>query len=379
MTALKIELRRSACIIACIATVLGIAFLTGCRQREEITEYTIPTKVPDILVQQDRMLGAIVPATNKVWFYKLVGAVNDVKPIEDDFKAWVRQLQYEQGEPVLDAPEAWRRIPPGMMQAAKFQIPSGERMLEMSVTELGNSGDWNEQVVANVNRWRGQMGLSPDDGEYAGGEKFEIENPPISDPSIWVALDGRFQSSSPMSGGGPMFGGGPMSPRAPFAGGPSADSGGPSESEPSGAMKQAEAKYEYELPTGWTEGKTSEMRVAAFNVQTKDGPAEVTLIEAGGDMTTNVGIWLGQVKRSGKPEEAQEIVDAGEEITVLGTAGKRFRIIGEESGKAIDVTVVPLRENSSLFIKMSGDTAAVKASEEAFTQFLGTLKSAGKS
>ncbi|WP_145096318.1 hypothetical protein [Rosistilla carotiformis] len=336
--------------------------LAGCGRSDQITSYTIPTTVPEALVQQDRMLGGIVPATEKVWFYKLVADVDSVAAIEDGFKKWIQQLKYENGAPQLDVPDDWKRIAPGMMQHAKFQIPAGERMIEMSVAELGNSGDWDEQVVANVNRWRGQMALPPDTDKYAGGEALQVENPPSDAQPIWVSLDGVFKSGPSMGGRPPMAGAASMpSPATP----------------PAAAAKAPEPKYAFELPEGWTEGRAGGMRLAAFDVATEEGSAEVTLIEAGGDTQANIGMWVSQVNPKSKPDDAAAVLEAGEEITVMGITGTRFRLYGEEGGeKAIDVTMVPLQGGSSLFIKMTGAPAAVKAADPSLTEFLGTIKTA---
>ncbi|QDS88370.1 hypothetical protein EC9_25600 [Rosistilla ulvae] len=349
---------------------LGLCLLmllhVGCGSSDQITTYTIPTEVPESLIQQDRMLGGIVPATQKVWFYKLVADVDSVAEIESDFKKWVQQLKYEDGVPQLDVPDDWKRISPGMMQHAKFQIPAGERVIEMSVAELGNNGDWDEQVLANVNRWRGQMALPPETGQYAGGEALTVENPPSESQPIWVSIDGVFKSGPSMGGRPPMMGGGggAMPPHA---------------TPPVAAESDSPRKYDYELPEGWTEGRSGGMRLAAFDVATDDGAAEVTLIEAGGDMQANIGMWMSQVNPKSKPDDAAGVLESGEEITVMGITGTRFRLYGDEGGeKAIDVTMVPLEGGSSLFIKMTGVPAAVKAADQPLTEFLGTIKPAAK-
>ncbi|WP_417731595.1 hypothetical protein [Rosistilla oblonga] len=356
---------RSPFALRCAARTFGLVILTllvaGCGRSDQITSYTIPTTVPESLVQQDRMLGGIVPGTEKVWFYKLVSDVDAVSAIEAPFKEWVQQLKYEDGTPQLDVPEDWKRIAPGMMQHAKFQIPAGERMIEMSVAELGRNGDWDEQVLANVNRWRGQMALPPETEKYAGGEALQLDDPPSDAQAIWVSIDGVFKSGPSMGGRPPMAGAGGMAP--------------PASAPVAAATPPAAAKYEYELPEGWTVGSAGGMRLAAFNVETDEGAAEVTMIEAGGDVEANIGMWVSQVNAESKPDDAAAVLEAGEEVTVMGITGTRFRLYGEEGGeKAIDVTMVPLEGGSSLFIKMTGAPAAVKAADKPLTEFLHTIK-----
>ena len=48
--------------------------LAGCNQPEEVTVTTVPTRVPDqLLPGKDRMLAAMVPQGDKVWFFKVTG------------------------------------------------------------------------------------------------------------------------------------------------------------------------------------------------------------------------------------------------------------------------------------------------------------------
>jgi hypothetical protein len=64
-------------------------------------------------------------------------------------------------------PAGWRAIPPGPMQAAKFAVPDqGSAKAEVSVSVFGSDTGG---ALANVNRWRGQVGLEPvDDAGLAG-------------------------------------------------------------------------------------------------------------------------------------------------------------------------------------------------------------------
>ncbi len=62
-------------------------------------------------------------------------------------------------ELVWSAPAAWREDKtPRMMREATFQVGEGEKAAEIVVTRLGGQfGD----MVSNINRWRGQVGLEP--------------------------------------------------------------------------------------------------------------------------------------------------------------------------------------------------------------------------
>lgn len=62
-----------------------------------------------------------------------------------------------------ELPEGWKPTPAGQMQLATFEVRDGGRQATISVSTAG--GD----LVANINRWRGQVQLDP-------AEPAEIEN-----------------------------------------------------------------------------------------------------------------------------------------------------------------------------------------------------------
>ena len=132
-------------------------------------------------------------------------------------------------------------------------------------------------------------------------------------------------------------------------------------------------KLKFDKPDDWTEGRTGGMRLAAFNV---DSATEVTLIEAGGDIRQNIAMWLSQVKPDSEPEEAvRELLEGSEEVTVMGKPGTRFRLFGDgKTNKAIDVAVVSLQGDTSLFIKMMGSPDTVRSANETFGKFLASIK-----
>ncbi len=56
------------------------------------------------------------------------------------------------------APEGWQPGRPSSMRLASFSVPTGDESADVSLVRLaGMAGG----LLANVNRWRGQIGLSP--------------------------------------------------------------------------------------------------------------------------------------------------------------------------------------------------------------------------
>jgi hypothetical protein len=124
-----------------------------------------------------------------MWFFKMNG---DDELVAAQKTAFVNFLAHfplpqhdhaaEQGNqpsPVVPAPEAkpvslmkapagWVEQPPGAMQDAKFSVADGQATVTLSV--FGNAAGG---LLANINRWRGQVGLPP----VADGEVEKLATP----------------------------------------------------------------------------------------------------------------------------------------------------------------------------------------------------------
>jgi hypothetical protein len=90
-----------------------------------------------------------------------------------------------------DTPHGWRELPPRSMRLADFHVAGDERA-ECYLSILGGDGGG---LVANVNRWRGQMSLPPVGEEalaaaprvpFLGGDALLID---LS--GTWVGMDGE--------------------------------------------------------------------------------------------------------------------------------------------------------------------------------------------
>jgi hypothetical protein len=164
---------------------LSLAVL-GCEQADEIRQYQAvalrqpePAKPP----ADDGMLAAVVlptppvaeivdreqqfptpPEPQMAWFFKLAGPVVAVHNQAGDFHKFVESVHFAGGKPQYEPPAEWKARGPGQMRYETFEIPVGgdEKPLELSVTTLPR-GDQEEAafLLANINRWRGQMGLAP--------------------------------------------------------------------------------------------------------------------------------------------------------------------------------------------------------------------------
>jgi len=136
-----------------------------------------------------KMLGAIVPFNGATWFFKLVGPAAVVAAEKDAFLTMLRTVKVAEApaattttaptqpapapadmantavrtasgpEPTWTAPAHWQSIPASAMRKATYRVTDDAgATAELAVTAF--PGDVGGEL-ANVNRWRGQLQLSP--------------------------------------------------------------------------------------------------------------------------------------------------------------------------------------------------------------------------
>lgn len=143
-----------------------------------------------------RTLAAILRREGTSWFFKLTGPASLVGNHKGAFVEFLRTLKFEDapaaatsaaapsapataasapgssagtagaGTPRFKVPSHWRAQAPGAMQAARFVPEDAADRAEVSVAMLPGDGGG---PLANVNRWRRQLGLEPvAEAELAG-------------------------------------------------------------------------------------------------------------------------------------------------------------------------------------------------------------------
>ncbi|MGB7347719.1 MAG: hypothetical protein WBD20_26080 [Pirellulaceae bacterium] len=326
--------------------------------------YTVPTKVPEqLLPGKDRMLAAMVPYQDQAWYFKVTGPEEAIEIVEDEFKSFVTNVKFKNGNPDLtQLPDGWRRGGEKPFRFASIDVTVPGKQLDISISKLTKQDDWDAYVAMNVNRWRGQLGLGSSEDKWAGGKPLTVAS--AEGESVWVDILGDPEkATNSMS---PPFAGG-----APFA---SSEPMPPARQPPPAAEKDTGMKFD--KPDGWRQGKKGGMRLEAFNVGPEDSEAIVTVMQAGGDLRANVARWIGQIRPA---PVADEVVDKAmtdvQKIKVAGRDAQRFVLTGEKAdeGEAIDATIVPLDGGFSMFIKMTGPASTVADQNDAMLEFLESL------
>ena len=119
-----------------------------------------------------KIVTAFVHRADGSWFYKLQGpeaVVTGQKPVFIEFLKSVRIHDNSAATAAASTdgaeatqfhwkvPEGWQTLPPGQMQVGKFAVPArGEAKAEVFVSIFPSDTGG---VLANVNRWRRQVGL----------------------------------------------------------------------------------------------------------------------------------------------------------------------------------------------------------------------------
>lgn len=149
-----------------------------------------------------RILVAMVARGPNSWFFKMTGADSFVREEKPAFIQFLKSVGFPAagaepaqfadahhflstnpkltpGQPVNNsdkpswvAPAGWEELPAGQFLVAKYQVAgSGDARAELNIgTAMGG-------VTANVNRWRGQLGLGPldEDGINKSATTIDVE------------------------------------------------------------------------------------------------------------------------------------------------------------------------------------------------------------
>lgn len=167
-----------------------------------------------------RILAAILPAGGMTVFFKATGEADLVAAEKLRFIAWLASVKTSPddsdpapatpppttaaaapssptagGLPTWSAPAHWKAGGPRPMRLASFEVPGDGTTADISISALGAAGGG---LLANVNRWRGQIGLQSVDEsglapllktvQIAGGSKATLVDIAGSQTNILGAI-----------------------------------------------------------------------------------------------------------------------------------------------------------------------------------------------
>lgn len=316
---------------------LLLAALAACGDDGEIRVYTAP-KEPVW-----RMLAAIVPAGESTWFFKLVGTQAEVEACKKDVEDFLAALKVEGNEVRWTLPAGWKQGADRADRAATLDV--GGR--ELSITRLAGAAGG---PLANVNRWRGQMGLGP--VSQAG---LAAESKTLAGGGLIVDLQGRRRPS--MNPGPGMAAPAPRPPPPPTG-------------EDGDMLAEVRRLLVYSTPSGWIENpRPAGPRILEFRTAGEGAPVVslAYLQGSGGGLGPNINRWRGQV---GLPEMA-DAEGSAQSFPFLEQPGHYVELIGAEKGL---LCIFRLGPPFSLFLKLDGTREAVLREKPAFEAFARSVK-----
>jgi hypothetical protein len=156
-----------------------------------------------------------------------------------------------------------------------------------------------------------------------------------------------------------------------------AASSGPTSAAPTAPMPTPTNGPElaWTAPTAWEKSPNpGPMRKATYKIKGPDARgAEVSVSQAGGSVMDNVKRWAGQMVGSDKTLEQHEKKVGPYDVTIVEMAGEyqpgmmpNAPVVGAIPDSMFVGAIVDLRNGQSLFFKMVGSTAAVKAARPDF-------------
>lgn len=367
---------------------IGLLFLAGCG-REDVQVYTVSKEASSDSQQMQMPPGH--PEVGSGMGGMMGGAMGAAPKPGITFKA----------------PANWTQQAPGAMRAASFTIRgNGGKEADLSVVPLGGMAGG---VVANVNRWRGLVGLDALSEEQVAksAEKVEIAgqpaelydfsgtNPGSGDPMRILAAiqqESRGVWFYKMTGDPGLIGEQkpafidflksvsyqePDATGLPASHPPIDGMAGAGMGVAASGAGSADGKPAWQVPSEWKETAGGDFLVAKFLIG-DDGKTAVNVSASagnGGGLVGNINRWRQQLGLGAQSEgdiakESAPVETAGGKATMVEIAGSDSRT-GEPS-KIVGVMVQ--QPDRAWFYKLMGSPSAVDAQKDAFKQFVQSAK-----
>ncbi|MBA4016087.1 MAG: hypothetical protein C0483_02750 [Pirellula sp.] len=381
-------------LLPCVAWCgLALCVVAGCRKQEQITTEIEPHLTGMFEPQREpasapgRLVGVLLNHADETWFFKVLGPDDAVRRQVSQIKGFLVGLKFDGNTPKWKLPDGWREQRDNPNRFATLLLDDSTPPLELAVSKFPGGQD----VAANINRWRGQLGLPPQPADEAKLSIVELKT--AAGPAQYVELSGTY---TPEAAAMPPFAGGARPDGKPGVGpgvGPVRDEAKneplPAGHPPVGPMPGGQAPagkaapktasagpVQYVAPADWASVPPSQFNLAAFNVSEGAEKLRITISDAQGDLLSNINRWRGQ-ELSLPPIDADQLETAVTKMKVGGRDASFVELIGSANPgpqQAIFVVVVPQASGSSWFLKLKGDAPLAQRRREEFARFLASLK-----
>lgn len=360
----KRPVRSSLCSFVALALFSSIV---GCEQEPSITSYDVPRDAasePAGETSPSRMIAAIVPRESQAWFIKATGPDDAMQELAEDLQEFVASIELDTDQPdeiQWQTPEGWKEGPPRTMREATLVAP-GDAAIEVAISKLGYDGKTDEYLLANINRWLGQLGLEPVE-ELAAADSVEVIE--LDGGQAWL-LDavGQLDTSSmrPPMRGRPFEVGANTPPQATAL-----------------ATKPAPAAptvLKFDAPEQWQELPRGSMGSRSYRVGEGDQAVVVKFsdyppVGMMADPLMNINRWRGQLGASSLTQE--ELAEQTDEVAIADAEGVITKIVAPDDSQAMLAAMVEHKDRV-WFFQLTGGTEAVEAQRAMFVDWIGSVE-----
>jgi hypothetical protein len=190
----------------------------ACGKAEEVRRYKAP-KDPTW-----RMMAAMATREDHTVYFKVSGPSDLLDPHAEEVVGFLKSLKADGGKTVWTLPKGWAEEEGSGDRQALLRFGPDKPKLEMTVIRLDGDGGG---TLANVNRWRDQMGLPKIAKDALETHTRKIE---AALPVLLVDLRG---------------------PRRPASRGPHMGGGGAAPPSGQPTLDDIRGMFGYEVPSGW--------------------------------------------------------------------------------------------------------------------------------
>lgn len=343
------------------------AITSSCSQEEGVRQYRVGKELSSTN-SSSVAAGNQFSENQQVWFFKLLTREDKFEKFSNDFARMIIGAEHSGAVPDFQLPEKWKASPGPAPIYQTIQVSEDADEAALTVTPLpAPASDPVGYLKGNLNRWRRQLGLPPlssPEWLQEAMEASEVVSIPKGNQFITLVhiqgtteKFGKTEMLVAMMSQQSLTGTAAMATRPP--------------AESSTTPKPVSDVVKYEKPEGWLPSDGSAMRLVSLAAKHESGIADISVIRlpGGGDVLPNINRWRGQVKL--QPLEEDELNATLEEVDVSGFPGKLSLLEGPEES----ILAAIIEQNGvKWFFKMQGPTAAVKAEEKHFREFIASVK-----
>jgi len=323
-----------------------------------------------------RILGAVIPDGGNVYFVKATDRIAQLASAASEFRSIVEQFAIDPGTgaPKLELPQGWTvkqldnaNAGIGLAEMiAEINFEAAEGRIRFTVSKYERPKEksmWDEYLLSQINRWRGQLELPPITVSELQKELPTIPRQGEPLPAyLFDAQGGVAGVSSP----------GPKSPAEPNR---------QADVQPSVPPAIPSIKLVYEKPEGWELQPARPYREATFKL-TKDAKVgEVTVSTARDAPVQNAAMWVGQVLPNNEPATLESLaiktVDEAETFQAGTKTGKLYSIRASDQPDARSLLVVAIpmaNDGMSMFVKLNCELRMMEEEKSTFLSFVNSLR-----